>query len=212
MRFQVVGPQDHNRAVGFGRRSLHFEDEIVARAKVPSLNVDRKAFLLEDIADPFGPGLVGRRIAYKEVRHVLIHIVGLRLGAEALFKYQFHPLSIKPLTRTNSTERLTANLAGRRPCGPTANKSVGRCRRRRRLCPSSIRKPAPALPFGKNKTTNRCISLHRKFPRPPLRINVRKGSAPKVAGFYSATQPQNAAAPWPNIPPPHTASSRRTIF
>jgi hypothetical protein len=81
-----------------------------------------------------------------------------------------------------------------------------------RLCPSSIPKPAPALPFGKNKTTNRCISLHRKFPRPPLRIDVRKGSAPKVAGFYSATQPQNAAAPWPNISPPHTASSRRTIF
>ena len=32
------------------------------------------------------------------------------------------------------------------------------------------------------------------IPGRPFRIKVRKGSAPKVAGFYSATQPQNAAA------------------
>jgi len=28
-----------------------------------------------------------------------------------------------------------------------------------------------------------------------------------VAGFYSATQPQNAAAPWPTIAPPRTAKA-----
>ena len=37
--------------------------------------------------------------------------------------------------------------------------------------------------------------------QPPLRIKVRKWSAPKVAGFCTATQPQNTAA-WPNIAPP----------
>ena len=37
--------------------------------------------------------------------------------------------------------------------------------------------------------------------QPPLRIKVRKWSAPKVASFYTATQPQNTAA-WPNIAPP----------
>jgi hypothetical protein len=39
----------------------------------------------------------------------------------------------------------------------------------------------------------------------------RKGSAPKVAGFYSATQPQNAAAPWPTIAPPRTPSPTPAI-
>src|SRR5438128_4438259 len=60
----------------------------------------------------------------------------------------------------------------------------------------------PALPFNKNKPSNRCVNLHCKHPRPSFRIKVRKGSAPKVAGFYSATQPQYAAAPWPTIAPP----------
>ena len=44
-----------------------------------------------------------------------------------------------------------------------------------------------------------------------LRIKVRKRSAPNVAGFYSATQPQNAAAPWPKIAPPRTRSPENTV-
>src|SRR4029453_1002801 len=85
--------------------------------------------------------------------------------------------------------------------------------RRRRAAHLDNRLPAqseaprrlpPALPLNKNKPSNRCVGLHCKHPRPPFRIKIRKGSAPKVAGFYSATQPQNAAAPWPTIAPPRT--------
>jgi hypothetical protein len=36
------------------------------------------------------------------------------------------------------------------------------------------------------RAANRCISLHRKHPRPRFRIKVRKRSAPNVAGFYAA--------------------------
>ena len=68
------------------------------------------------------------------------------------------------------------------------------------------RRLAPALSLDENKPSNRCISLHRKHPRPPFRIKIRKRSASQVAGFYSATQPQNAAAPWPTIAPPRTMS------
>jgi hypothetical protein len=35
-----------------------------------------------------------------------------------------------------------------------------------------------------------------------------KGQPPKVAGFYSATPPQNAAVPWPTIAPPRTLVER----
>src|SRR6201993_3852148 len=64
------------------------------------------------------------------------------------------------------------------------------------------RRLTTALPLDENKTSNRRINLHRKHPRPPFRIKIRKASASIVAGFYSATQPQNAAAPWPTIAPP----------
>ena len=70
------------------------------------------------------------------------------------------------------------------------------------------RRLAPALSLDKNKPSNRCVSLHHKHSRPPFRIKIRKRSASKVAGFYSATQPQNAAAPWPTIAPPRTSRSR----
>jgi len=67
------------------------------------------------------------------------------------------------------------------------------------------RRIPPALPFDKDKPSNFRISLHRKHPWPPLRIKIRKSQPLKVAGFYAATQPQNAAAPWPNIAPARTA-------
>jgi hypothetical protein len=48
------------------------------------------------------------------------------------------------------------------------------------------RRLTPALPFDKNKPANRRINFHRKHPRPPLRIKVRKGSAQKSPGFIPA--------------------------
>ena len=71
--------------------------------------------------------------------------------------------------------------------------------------PKDPRRLAPALSFDEYKPSSRCVRLHCKYPRPPLRIKVRKDFSPKVAGFYSATQPHYAAAPWPNIAPPRTA-------
>ena len=70
------------------------------------------------------------------------------------------------------------------------------------------RRLAPALPFDKDKPSNRCVSLHRKHPRPPLRIKVRKGSAQKWPGFTPPRRPHNAAAPWPTIAPPRTLSKK----
>ena len=58
------------------------------------------------------------------------------------------------------------------------------------------RRLATALPLDENKPSNRRINLHRKHPRPPLRIKVRKGSAQKWPGF---------------TPPRATASCRRSV-
>ena len=54
------------------------------------------------------------------------------------------------------------------------------------------RRLAPALPLDENKPSNRCISLHRKHPRPPFRIKIRKGSAQKWPGF---TPPRSRKMP-----------------
>jgi hypothetical protein len=76
-------------------------------------------------------------------------------------------------------------------------------------CPGSAQSPAPPR-AGSSPRRIQTNEPPHKFPPQTspaaLRINVRKRSAPKVAGFYSATQPQNVAAPWPTIAPPRTGS------
>jgi hypothetical protein len=77
-----------------------------------------------------------------------------------------------------------------------------------RSYPGSIRKPAPARPLDEDKPSNRRINFQRKHPWPPSESMFGKGQPPKVAGFYSATPPQNAAVPWPTIAPPRTLVER----
>jgi len=100
--------------VSFGRCPLHFENEIATGSEIPSLNCDREAFLLKDVGDPFGPSLIGRRIAYEERRHPLIHIAAPRLGVGALYRYQFGLLSIHTLIR-RSRCRLRGGGSSHRP-------------------------------------------------------------------------------------------------
>ena len=50
----------------------------------------------------------------------------------------------------------------------------------------STRRLTPSFLLVSNKLPNRCVDLHGKHPRPPSRIEIRKSSAQKVAGFYTA--------------------------
>jgi hypothetical protein len=73
--------------------------------------------------------------------------------------------------------------------------------------PGSIRKSAPPRAGSSPPQTQTAESPHKFQPqtsRPPSESKSGKGQPQKVAGFYSATQPQNAAAPWPTIAPPRT--------
>src|SRR6202040_4404353 len=61
-----------------------------------------------------------------------------------------------------------------------------------RSCLGSIRKPAPPRAGSFLRRRQTAEPLHKSPPRTspaiPLRIRLRKGSAWKVAGFYSATR------------------------
>jgi hypothetical protein len=59
------------------------------------------------------------------------------------------------------------------------------------------RRLAPALPFDKDKPSNRCVNLHRKHPRPSL-----------FESDFAKVRPRK----WPGLTPPRaTASCRRSV-
>jgi hypothetical protein len=77
---------------------------------------------------------------------------------------------------------LGPHIARRRPNSGTFWKS----------CPGSVRKPAPPRAGSSLRQRQTVEPLRKSPPRTspaiPLRIRLRKGSASKVAGFYSATR------------------------
>jgi hypothetical protein len=59
------------------------------------------------------------------------------------------------------------------------------------------RRPAPALPFDKDKPSNRCVNLHREHPRPSL-----------FESDFEKVRPRK----WPGFTPPRaTALCRRSV-
>src|ERR1700730_5924705 len=75
--------------------------------------------------------------------------------------------------------------------------------------PKDPRRLAPALPFDKDKPSNRCVNLHREHPRPSLFESEKRFGLESGRVLLRHARPRHAAAPWPTIAPPRTLCPRQ---